>query len=113
MEDDSFYVKITEPVEFRRNILMSSKQLLGVLKQSERISEIRDEKIKNISELRKIIEEIVLLNRKLQAALPKAKSAPTPFKKLSAMTSPRRGDLEALESELGKIEAKLGELSED
>ena len=111
MEDDSFYVQIPDPVEFRRNLLLSSKELIELLKHSEKINEIRDEKMKNIAELRMITEEIVLLNNKVKSAMPKAKLKHAPMRKLSRIASPKRKDIALLESELGKIEEKLMDLS--
>ena len=70
MEDDLFYVQIPEHLEFRRNLLLSSRSLIEMLKQSERINILRNEKLMNIAELRKMIEEIVLLNRKLKISMP-------------------------------------------
>jgi hypothetical protein len=110
MEDDSFYVRISEPIEFRRNLLLSSRALIEMLKQSERINEIRDEKLKNMGELRMIVEEIVLLNSRLKSNMPKTKMKSVPFKKLSRMASPKQANLAMLESELGKIEERLGSL---
>jgi hypothetical protein len=111
MEDNSFYVRIFEPTEFRKNLLLSSRVLLETLKKSESINEIRNEKLRNVGELKKIIEEVVLLNRKITTAMPKTKFRQTPFKKLSTMTSSKRANLNMLESELGKIESKLGRLN--
>ena len=61
-ENNQFYVNVSDPVQLRRLLLESSKQILQSLQDYERIQSIREEKIKYIMRLRHTIKEIYTLN---------------------------------------------------
>jgi DNA topoisomerase VI subunit B len=128
-EESMFYVGMKDPIEIRRSLLESSKELLQYLQRAERFKAVRKEKTVQIGELREMMKEIQALVRKLKSSLPKTglravaakprpkkaaakketpKSKPTPV----IVEKPREmTELERLEAELGEIEGRLGKLS--
>ena len=113
MADDIFYVGIKEPIEVRRLLLECSKQILQSLQDYENLSEIREEKIKKMIQLRNIIKEIYSLNSELNRALPKAQLRASQEEKPELEKTPivdRKKELDSFEEELKKIEEKLNSL---
>jgi len=112
------YVGIEDPLTHRKNLLMCSKDLITSLKNYERLKAIRAEKVERIYELRKTIQEIIVLNRKLKQFLPKMAlpkmATPEPQhrtvhrKPLTKTKVKTKVDL--LERELDRIESKLKRL---
>ena len=95
-------------MEIRRTILGSSKQIIKVLQRYEAIKDLRVRKLEKISKLRGVNKEINLLVAKLRKEMPKAEMR-IPSGPKSARKSRIKGDeLAALESELKKIEEKIG-----
>ncbi len=130
-EESVFYVGIKDPIELRRSILESSKEMLQYLQRAERFKDVRKEKTEKIAELRETMKEIKSLSKKLKVLLPKtglrAKSPPkaTPKKKGKKVKAKKAApkevpvevekpkemnELEKLESELGEIEGRLTKL---
>ncbi len=70
-EQDVFYVGIKDPIEIRRSILESSREVVQYLQRAERFRATRAEKGEQIAKLRSIMNEIHSLVRKLRAELPK------------------------------------------
>lgn len=140
-EDDVFFVGIEDPVELRRSILESSKDLLQYLQRFENFKEVRIEKQEQLLKLRDTTDEIAKLVRKLKSALPKTHLRAKPLKpeaeekeeipeqkkivikKKAAEKEARKKpfeakplekpmtDLEKLEAELGAIESRLTKMS--
>lgn len=114
-KEDPLYVGISNPSNIRRNVLESSKDLLGVLKQMEKIKEIRAEKRKNIDALQTAIREIKSLLLKVKKRLPsvsnKVQMPEAPVKLAVPTPKPtkkkEKTEIEKLESELAYIESKL------
>ena len=127
-EGSVFYVGVKDPIEIRRSLLESSKEMLQYLQRAEKFKAVRKEKAEQIAKLREIMKEITGLVRKLKSQLPKTglrtkavkkekpkkakkkekveKEAPPPeVEKPAEMT-----ELEKLESELGEIEGRLTKL---
>ena len=122
-EEGMFFVELEQPVDIRRDILETLKEIITTLKKFERFKEIRAERIKAINEYRYIMGEIYELNNQLRAKIPKAKinlkkktiSKPVAVtvshkKKTVVKRSKRASELDKLENELASIEAKLGKL---
>lgn len=117
MEDELFFVGIRDPVELRKELLTSSKNLIDSLKRYEAYKDIKEEKLQKITELKRTFDEIMILNKKLRNHMPKTplrapitrtekttkaqKAGPTKFGKTK---------IDVLEQELAKIEERLGGL---
>ena len=130
-EEQVFYVGIKDPIEIRRSILESSKEMLQYLQRAERFKEVRKEKAEMTKELKENMKEIQKLVRKLKSSLPstglraKAPKKTKPEKKekvmpvekdiqkeLEPIEKPKEmNELEKLEAELGEIESRLTKLS--
>lgn len=73
---DPFYVGIADAKTIRKELLLSSKEVLTALKGYEVLKEIRRAKIEAYFELRTVMEELMILNRKLRSVLPKTSLKP-------------------------------------
>lgn len=114
------YIGIPEHVQVRRDLLNSSKDLIGSLKAYEAIKEIRARRAELTFELHKIMDEISVLTKKTRMALPKTpsrislegKEEVIETEKPSKKAARKAGEdkLSALDSELSKIEARLNRL---
>ncbi len=130
-KEEVYYVGIKDPIEIRRSLLESSKEIVQYLQRAERFKATRTEKAEQIARLKAIMHEITSLVRKVKTALPKTKIRArmhkheekvlkeeliekemeiskekgkiiTPEEKPKAMS-----EIEKLESELGEIESRL------
>jgi hypothetical protein len=109
-ETDSYYVSVPDHTQLRRFILECSKQILQSLQDYETVQSIREEKIKLILELRRLIKEIYSLNAKLAGVMPRAQlRASSEDKSEFDILAPRKSkaDLNSFEDELRRIEEKL------
>jgi hypothetical protein len=115
MGDDQYFVQIRDPVDVRRSILGSSKQIIHVLQRYERIKALRVKKLEKISLLRALNKEINLLMAKLKKEFPVAEMRVRLGKEEKKATKgkpvvTRGDDLRKLESDLRMIEEKIGSL---
>ncbi len=128
-EGGVFFVGIKDPIEIRRSLLESSKEMLQYLQRAEKFKEVRKEKEHEIAKLKAIMKEIKAMARKVKASLPKtglraAAKKPKPVKKAKKKTSKKKeqkeivveapkemNEIEKLESELGEIEGRLNKLA--
>ena len=132
-EDELFFVGIPDPIELRRSVLESSKDLLHYLSRFEKFKKVRNEKAEYIAQLNDVTAEIKKLVNKLRTALPRTKLRAQLHKRERKMSKsaaaerkarkkaekqatlaprpmPRKKpttDLEKLEAELGAIESRL------
>lgn len=113
----TFFVGIKDPVKARRDLLTSSKGILDSLKKYDDFASVRDEKQKYIVELKRVIDELIVLDKKVRGHLPA-----TPLK-VSGLEKPKikkgkkeageaaipmaRSKLDLLEQELSKVESRL------
>jgi len=65
------FMRISDPAVFRRNLLESSKQTLGMIREMYNVKQIRDLKQGRIVALHKEFKEIRLLCQKLEDIMPK------------------------------------------
>lgn len=72
-KEELFYVGIQDPVEIRKTVLESSKEIIQYLQRYERFREVRSEKSMQMKKLREEMAEIHSLVKKLKTALPKTK----------------------------------------
>ncbi len=130
---DVLFVEIREPSATRRDVLMSSKDVLDALRRYEEYKALKAEKQDAVLKLKRIMDELGALNRKLRAKLPKVPikmpeftstartadvewSARTREKEERFITGPSpsaarpKSKLDVLQEELEKIEERLGAL---
>jgi len=122
--NDVFYVGIRQPTELRRGVLGCSKKIIQSLKRYENLRRMREEKMEQISKLKRTISEISFLTGKLRSSLPQTKlraldkqrkeaiAKTNKQKKIirSSITKHRDEELARLEEELAAIENKIGPL---
>ncbi len=127
---DPFYVGIRDPTAVRKELLMGARDALTSLKRYEVQREIRRAKVETLFELRTVMEELMVLNRKLRQALPKTtikaevvrpqpkkpthppqhhKTA-TPNKKAEAVPPKQKDQLETLQDAMSRVEEQLRDL---
>ncbi|MFH0870306.1 MAG: hypothetical protein V1866_04590 [archaeon] len=70
-DDLDFFMRISDPALFRRNLLESSKQTLGMIREMYTVKQIREMKQERISTLHREFKEIRLLCQKLEEIMPK------------------------------------------
>ncbi|OYT31616.1 hypothetical protein DRJ22_05890 [Candidatus Woesearchaeota archaeon] len=115
-QEDFFYVCVKDPVGLRRDLLLSSKALLDSLKTFELHYSIKAEKTKLFHDLKKVFDDILVLDRKLRSVLPKVKvpaAVVSPVDVESVKFEPvavKRSKLDVLEDELSRVESKLSSL---
>jgi len=113
-----FFVGIKDPTEIRKELLTSSKNLIDSLRRYEKYKILRETKTANIIELKRVFDELLILNKKLRGKLPKIpiKSPNIGEVKLEqkavkkAVKQLPQNKLDVLEAELSKIEERLGNL---
>ena len=124
-----FFVQIRDPVEVRRNILETLKEIVEVLQRFEKFKQMRHEKLEKINHLRVLLRQANRMLGDLRGKLPQtnlraaiAREAPVQSvhhkKKKKSKTqeekAPQKKELtqvEKLESELSAIESKLKSLA--
>ena len=118
-QKEIFFVGIREPTYLRRQVLSCSKDVIASLKKYEQFRYLRREKAENIAKIRKLFDELSLLNNKLKQAMPKtnlrafAKSEPQRVFIKEQKPSVQKRDysaLDKLEQELVELESKLERL---
>ncbi len=132
-EDEIYYVGIVQPLEVRRNILETSKELLLFMQRYEKYKEVRNEKRQAVALLKAQMRDLGGMVSDLKAVLPQTalraeerfltkmipppplpssvfmektlveKKVPEPVKTMS--------DIEKLEVELAEIEGRLKDLT--
>ena len=128
----AYYVRMTDPRGFRRDLLESSKKVIGCLQANRNVLEIRARKRELLESLQGQVKELSLLVAKLDEVLPdkelreeaiqeaharvqekpQAPSVPAPDKDaLPSVSASPAGEEEALSRALSSIENKLRELS--
>lgn len=115
-EKKPFFVGINDPVFIRRSALLSSKNLIDCLKKYEGLVDLRLRKQNYLVEFKRVVDELLVLNRKLRSHLPKmhlrGKEVPMRTKIQSKPIASPYGHshLDMLEEELSRVEAKLDTL---
>ncbi len=106
--EEEYFVGIKDPIELRKELLLGSKDLITSLKKYDRFTHMRHEKQKYTEQLKRIMDELLVLNKKLRNHLPA-----TPLKVPGmVVTAPKRAlkpkdKLDVLEKELSKVESRL------
>ena len=130
MTQASYFMRVENPSDLRRQILENSKSVIESLRRFEKIKDLRAEKLNSIVKLKRMISELHEISSRLRDSLPQPKTTPLIKRKLirkgkkieqktvPAQKSvpaglpfkPKSKDLEMLESELSEIESKLSKL---
>jgi len=119
MEEKDFFVGIYDPLDVRRNLLESSREILKSLKTFTDVSEIRKNKLKLYKKMKSVMEELNLLVTKLDKKLPeshlrkkieKTVSSPVYVAKEKSKKEGLVNELDKLESQLSEVERELSEL---
>lgn len=123
--ENVLFVELKEPSATRRDVLMSTKDVLDALKKYEEYKSIKAEKMTVLSQLKRVADDLLVLNRKLRAKLPKAPIQIPGFtirarereeKEEPFITGPAphlarpKSKLDILQEELEKIESRLSAL---
>jgi hypothetical protein len=122
-EQETYFVYLKNPLEYRKHLLESSRKILFCLKSHQKIFLIRQKKLEEMRNLKASIKELLYLNKKFNDKLPKyhkefltgvdkggaEKVVP---KKHSGSAKPpavhhEKTEMEKLEESLANIEKKL------
>ena len=122
-DNEIFFVQVKEPVEVRKDILESLKEILELLHRFEKFKQERHKKLERIQHLRKLVRDSNKLIGNLKLKLPQinlkgiaARDSPKPVKKAQKKKGEKevqkerpknKTELEKLEGELSAIESKL------
>ncbi|MBD3361613.1 hypothetical protein GF358_02350 [Candidatus Woesearchaeota archaeon] len=111
---EPLFIGVRDPVFVRRSILLSSKDLIDSLKKFEGLVDLRLRKENYVVEFKRVVDELLVLNRKLRSHLPKTqlreKEVPVKTKVEPKPLPSHKSHLDLLEEELSKVEAKLDAL---
>src|SRR5574341_2379281 len=118
MEEELFFVGIRDPVELRKELLTSSKNLIDSLKRYEAYKDFKEAKLTHIIQLKRVFDELLVLNRKLRGHLPRIPVKVPPVAreeerrpaKVGKPMKMAKNKVDILEEELSKIEERLGSL---
>jgi len=122
-KEELFYVGVKNPVELRRVILESSKEMVQYMQRAEKFKKIRAEKEEEFAKLKKTMNSVSLMVSKLRSYLPKAdiKSGASEYKKAKkdenikvskqSIKEIPQSEIIKLERELGEIESRLKRMS--
>ncbi len=126
-----FFVEVRDPIDLRRNLLQTLKDVLESMQKFEKFKALRHEKLEQINKLRILLKDTNKLLGKLKLKMPqtnlramviqeqkkqkKAEEKNTKKEKVQERLheSPRKelSDIEKLESEINAIEGKLKNLA--
>lgn len=125
LSEATFFIKIDDPVEFRKTILYSVRDMLKVLQRYEQVKELRVQKAELVAALRRTTKEIQGIITDLENKLPdveyekqaKGKKAAGPAThkgkrtKIKVPKQQVKNELAALEDELREIDEKIKVIS--
>jgi hypothetical protein len=121
-EEEPLFVGIPNPQGVRKELLTSVKAVINDLQRYEQLTEPKSEKAKYVLELRRVMQELSVLNRKVKEMLPSTSKKPSSRVMVAGSMPMRRapiqdvgvsrleeekGKLRALEEQLAKVEEKL------
>ncbi len=119
-KEKEFYVGITRPVESRKALLETSKEVIRALQGFERIRQVRDQKTEQIARLSNLISDISSSLEQVKANLPEyaqedfpkpqAQKGSTVVPEQKIIKRPKLNDVQQLELDLNSIEEKLKRL---
>ncbi len=109
-EEQEFFMRISNPNIFRRNLLEASKLTLTILKQTHRVKQIREAKHEAMSLIAKEVKELRLLVQKADELLPNYTKAE--LKKFFPETKTKELSEEKTETPAPKIKSARAAVSE-
>jgi hypothetical protein len=125
-DNERYFIYLKNPMEYRRQLLESSRKILYCLKSSQKLIIIRQKKLEEMGTLKNCIKELLFLSKKFNELLPKydtgflekvpveGKHAPSQPKSLVSEQSVGmnydKTELDKLEESLASIEKKLNSL---
>jgi len=114
-EKEPLFIGVKDPVFVRRNVLLSSKNLIDCLKKYEGLVDLRLRKQNYVVDFKRIVDELLVLNRKLRSHLPKTKVREKEVPVKTKASRPEasvheQSHLDILDKELSKVESKLDAL---
>jgi len=74
-DEQAFFMRISNPIMFRKQVLEASKTTLSILKQTYGIKQLRSTKHELISQIRKELKELKILIHKLTELIPAYKTS--------------------------------------
>jgi len=113
------FVELKEPSATRRDVLMSTKGVLDILKRYEEYRVVSAEKTRTLAELKQVVDSLQSLNRRLRSKMPKLpvqipRIAREEEGKIITGSAPGtarpKSKLDILQEELEKIESRLSAL---
>ena len=113
MEDETYYVNVREPIETRKRLLETSRNVVVALQKYEIYKLKRTKKENFVDQLRNNFKEINTLIMQLKKELPtikiKRRTSPVTNIKTKKKVAVKKGkrELEDLHKELKDIESKL------
>lgn len=113
-QSEGFFVGINNPIDVRRNVLECSREMIKTLQAHEKLTVIREEKLKRVKQLKTVIRELDLLFSKLRNGLPKTHlraGLAEPSRKDSSRPAKTYTEIEELERQLGSLEKEISRLS--
>jgi hypothetical protein len=127
---DNFFVGIKDSTAIRKDLLLVMRDSLELLKQEQLLKDIKTEKLAAAEELKKELDALAKLSRKLRAKLPKVALKKQKFSKKQAEQETHaaaeekpaakakterkpagKSKLQLLEEELAAVEQKLKEIA--
>ncbi len=108
-ENSDFFVELHDAPDLRKDLLLSSRQVIHTLKKYREYNELRIKKRQAVSELAKTMSKIKELASSLQSSLPKSKIN-LPQKKKKTGEVPEHHKESVFLEKLNKIEARLKSL---
>ncbi len=115
MSEKDYFVGIYDPLDVRRNLLESSKEIIKSLQSYERLEKIREEKLRLYREMKRLSAELDLLVSKIKQNLPTSglrrtlKSKQKSFSSLNVSPGGKKfsSELQKLEEQLREVEKQL------
>jgi hypothetical protein len=115
MAESEFFVGVYDPIDVKRNLLESSREVIKSMQSYEVLTHLRKEKLKHYRKMKSVMEELDLLMDKLDKVLPKAQLRKATVHALPKKRKPKpkvkfTDQLEILERQLKTIERELSDL---
>ena len=71
MNDEAYFVHVKNPVDFRRNLLESSREIIHLMQDYQNLLDLRDKRLNKENAFKEELKEIILLVNSLEKRLPK------------------------------------------
>ncbi|HLC33287.1 MAG TPA: hypothetical protein VJJ82_05655 [Candidatus Nanoarchaeia archaeon] len=116
MDETLFFVGVKDPLELRKDLLISSKNVLNSLKRYDTVMQFKEQKTQVETQLQRVFDELLVLNKKLRNHLPKVpikggveESKKEEPKQVLSKVVPKP-NLDVLDEELARVERRLSSL---